>query len=73
MQVEMSLAELLINAIGQGRVRGVQFKRSWSDAHATWEDINKVIESRLDNALSVAREAGYRKAYEEYQEARRAK
>jgi hypothetical protein len=67
MQVEMSLAELLMNAIANGRVRGVQFKRGWSKETETFEDLNVVIADRINNALSVAREAGHRRVREEWE------
>lgn len=54
MQVEISLAESLINAIANGRVRGVQFKRGWGDESATFDDLNAVIAQRLDGARRVA-------------------
>ena len=62
MQVEMGLAELLINAIVHGRVPGVQFKRGWSDDRATFEGLKKVIENRLDGARRVAIEDALRQA-----------
>ena len=72
MRVEMSLAEVLINAITHGRVRGVQFKRGWSDDKATFDDLQKVIGGRLDDALQVAREDGLRWAGDDHARARKA-
>ena len=54
MEVEMSLAEMLINAIAGGLVPGVQFKRGWSSDKATFDGLNKVIASRLDSARRIA-------------------
>lgn len=65
MQVEVSLAEMLINAIAHGRVRGVQFKRGWSDEKATFDDLNAVIQRRLDGARSVAIESALHKLRDE--------
>lgn len=69
MQVEMSLAELLINAITNGRVHGVQFKRSHGeragDTKQTFDDLNKIIENRLEGARRVAIEQALRKLQEE--------
>jgi hypothetical protein len=66
MQVEMSLAELLINAITHGRVPGVQFKRGWSDEKATFEGLNVVIGTRLDGARRVAVESELRRLRDEH-------
>lgn len=65
MQVEMSLAELLINAISQGRVPGVQFKRGWSNDKATFDGLNEVIKDRLDGARRVAVQEALHKARDE--------
>jgi hypothetical protein len=65
-RVESSLAEMIMNAIAAGRVWGVQFMRKHGkdpgDERRTFEDLNRVIEKRLDSALSVARENGQRAA-----------
>lgn len=62
MQVELSLAELLINAIAHGRVPGVQFKRGWSDERATFTGLQAVIGDRLDGARRVAIEQALEEA-----------
>ena len=56
MLVESSLAEMLLNAISQGRIPGVQFKRGWSDERKTFDALNAVIGKLLDGATAVARE-----------------
>jgi len=66
MQVEMSLAELLLNAIGNGRVPGMQFKRGWTDDRATFAGLNAVIADRLDGARRVAIESALRRAHDEH-------
>lgn len=66
MQVEMSLAEMLINAIAYGKVPGVQFKRGWSDDRATFDGLKAVIGSRLDGARSVAVEEALHKLRDEH-------
>ncbi len=71
MIIEKSLEEMLMDAIGAGRVRGVQFKRGWSDNNATFEDLCRVVEDRLTAALRVARDRAYQVALEEFREARR--
>jgi len=63
-EVEVSLAEMLINAIAHGRIPGVQFKRGWSDDRATFEGLRAVIGSRLDGALRIARNNAMRQARE---------
>lgn len=65
MQVEMSLAELLINAIAHGKVPGVQFKRGWSDDRAAFDGLKAVIGSRLDGARRVAVESELRRLHDE--------
>lgn len=62
MQVEVSLAEMLINAIGAGRIPGVQFKRGCQDIKATFDALNAVIGCRLDSALQVARQEASRES-----------
>lgn len=57
MQVEMSLEELLINAIAHDRIPGVQFKRGWDNDGATFDGLRAVIQKRLDGAAAVARES----------------
>jgi len=47
MQIELSLEEMLINAISSGRVAGVQFKRGWSDESATFASLRAVIDRRI--------------------------
>lgn len=73
MRAEMSLAEMLMNAIAGGQVWRVQFKRrhgySSSDEQHTFEDLNKVIAKRLDSALEVARENGYQETFRSRAEA----
>ena len=64
MQVEMSLAEMLMNAIAHGDVHGIQWKRGSVDEKKTFADLNAVIGRRLHNALTVAREGGFRQARE---------
>lgn len=64
MQVEMSLAELLINAIAHGKVPGVQFKRGWGDDKATFAGLQAVIGDRLDGARRVAVREAFRELYE---------
>lgn len=68
MRVETSLAEMLLNAIAQGRIWRVQFSRKHGsdpgDERRTFDDLNKVIERRIDSALQVAREQGYREMRE---------
>lgn len=66
MQVEMSLAELLMNAVGAGHVRGLRFKKGWSDEHATFEDLNRVISGKLENARSVAIESALHQLHDEH-------
>ncbi|MBX3215228.1 MAG: hypothetical protein KF850_24545 [Labilithrix sp.] len=66
MQVDISLAELLMNAIGNGRVPGIQFRRGWSDDRATFEGLKKVIDDRLDGARRVAVEEALRRARDEH-------
>lgn len=66
MQVEMSLEELLINAIAQGRVPGVQFKRGWSDDKATFDGLRAVIGDRLDNARRVAIESALHELHDSH-------
>jgi len=66
MQVEMSLAELLMNAIGAGHVHGVQFKRGASDDRKTFEDLQRVISKRLDGARTVAVEEALRELHEKH-------
>lgn len=63
----MSLAELLINAVAQGRVRGMQFKRNWTGPDKdTFDDLNKVIEDRLNGARRVAVQEALHKVQEEH-------
>lgn len=62
MQVEMSLAELLINAIAAGRVHGVQFKRGHAADRKTFDDLRNVIGDRLDGARRVAVQDALREA-----------
>ena len=57
MQVELSLEEMLINAISSGRVAGVQFKRGWSDESATFASLRAVIDRRIESARQVAIES----------------
>lgn len=64
MQVEMSLAEMLMNAIAHGNVHGLRWKRGAVDEKQTFADLQKVIQRRLDSALSVAREQGFREMRE---------
>lgn len=64
MHVEMSLAEMLINAIAHGKIPGVQFKRGWSNDKATFDGLNHVIKGRLGDALKIAREQGIAEAAE---------
>lgn len=63
MLVESSLAEMLLNAIGQDRIWRVQFSRKHGsdpgDERRTFEDLNKVIERRIEGACTVARERGF--------------
>jgi acylphosphatase len=66
MQVEMSLAELLMNAIGNGRVPGIQFRRGWANERATFEGLKGVIKDRLDGARRVAVEEALRRAHDEH-------
>lgn len=56
MQVEMSLAELLINAIAADRVPGIRFQRGWPAAREkeTFDGLRAVIADRLDGARRVA-------------------
>lgn len=68
MQVEMSLAEMLINAIAHGRIRGVQLKRNWKGPDTeTHADLSGVIQNRIGSALSVAREEGRRLALDDFE------
>lgn len=62
----MALAELLINAIAHGSIRGVQFKRGWSKERETFEDLNRVISNRLDGARRVAVEQALHKLQDEH-------
>ncbi len=66
MKVEISLAELLMNSIAAGRVRGVQFKRGWSDEQATFDDLKAVVGARLDGARRVAVEGALRQLRDEH-------
>src|SRR5262245_1011521 len=66
MEVEMSLGELLINAIANGRIPGVQFKRGWSDERATSAGLAAVIESRLEGARRVAIQEALRQLRDEH-------
>lgn len=66
MQVEMSLAELLINAIAHGRIPGVQFKRGWASDRQTFDGLQAVIADRLDGARRVAVEQALHKLQDEH-------
>lgn len=60
MQAPMSMAERLINAIGNGRIRHVKLKRSGvsiEESFETWADINKVLGARYEKLDRVAEAA----------------
>lgn len=65
MQVEVTLAELIIDAIGQGKIRGVQFSRKAVTTEEIFDDLQRVISNRLENARSVAIEQALERAYHE--------
>lgn len=71
MQVELSLGEMLLNAISAGRIRHVALKRSssLSNGQETADDIAKVVGQRLYSALEVSRENGFRMVSEDLKEA----
>jgi len=75
MQVEMSLAEMLMNAIVAGRVHGFQCKRSFGlkpdDEKKAFDDFSRVIADRLDAARKIAWDQGYSDGRQEWE--RRAK
>lgn len=66
MRVEMSLGEMLINAIAHGKIPGVQFKRGWSDDRATFEGLKVVIANRLDAARAATVESELRRLHDEH-------
>ena len=53
MLVEMGLSELLINAIANGRVRGIKLARNF-EMYAAFEDLDKVIADKLRGSRDVA-------------------
>jgi hypothetical protein len=66
MRVEMSLAEMLMNAIVQGRVHGLQCTRSFGtkpgDEAKCFQALKEVIGKKLDAARLIAAEEGIRAA-----------
>lgn len=66
MLIETSLAEILMNAISQGRVHGIQFKRGTVDEKKTFNDLKLVIGDKLDGACRVAREGAIAQLHREY-------
>lgn len=75
MLVEVSLAESIMNAIAHDRIWRVQFSRKHGsdpgDERRTFDDLNNVIQNRIDGACRAAREQGLREYTEKLQELRR--
>ena len=75
MRVEMSLTELLLNAIGADRIWRVQFSRKHGsdpgDERRTFEDLSKVIGKSLDGARAAVIDQAQREMQEKRSEWRR--
>lgn len=61
MRVSKSFAESLMDAVMQGRVPGMQFKRNWdilANMGQTWDAITNIVGDHLQSVREAAHEQG---------------